>query len=499
MKPTSLHRQLLRIVRYFLCSALFLLLFVLFLSNTIFSNLNTLLRQQSLYSNYPALAEDLQSHITDFLYQPENFLAEDLIEQAHSLSEMSSEITEAFWDAQFLDHRFINDAYVAAVCDFLTSSFSSRQELLRSYQTTQRLYEHTVKQYATTLPAEQRLLYGQMEKISSRWHEFVFLVIAAFLFVLFVTVTDAKRLISQIVTPIKSLTSHAQYLSGGDYAKADLLCGQTFSFSELQTLCDAFLHMSRTIQNQIRQLNEKMVLSQKLHQLQVENMTTQVMLSKTEICLMQSLINPHFLFNCLSLLSGLAVMEKAPKVREYAMQIAQFLRESLSYVGRHVCVREEFSHIQRYIEIQKLRFGKRITFTTDCPQECQSAVIPAIILQPLVENSLVHGVGSYLKEGEITVLARQKDNRIFLSVTDNGVGMSEECLKELYAKLDAPFEAGKKGTGLPSVLYRLRYFFQDDVQLTLQSDRQRTEVCVSIPFQTAFPDDDHSLNPHISL
>lgn len=483
MKSQSIHHQLSKIITYFLFSTLFLLLFILLLSNTIFSNLNTLLRSQNLYTNYSVLAEDLQNQVTNFLYYPEDFSTETLIDQAHALSDASSEITAAFWDAQFLDHQYLNDAYVTAVCDFLNTTFSSRQDLLTAYQNVQHLYEKTISQYNTTLSVEQQLLYQQMESASSRWHEFEILVVFAFLFVLFITITDARNLISQIVSPIETLTDHAGYIANGDYQKANLLTAQKFSSLELQTLSDAFLHMSQTIQKQLTELQEKMVLSQKLHKLEVENMTTQVMLSKTEISLMQSLINPHFLFNCLSMLSGLAIMEKAPKVHDYALQIAQFLRESLNYVGKQVSLKEEFAHIQHYIDIQKLRFGKRITFEVDCPDDCKSAIIPAIIFQPLVENALVHGVGSYLRDGKILVLARRHDDKITLSVEDNGVGMSPDLLKELEAKLDCPFEIGKKGTGLPSVVYRLHYFFHDDVQFHLESNDQHTAIVITIPFQ----------------
>lgn len=483
MKSQSIHRQLSKIITYFLFSTLILLLFILFLSNTIFSNLNTLLRSQNLYANYSVLAEDLQDQVTNFLYYPEEISADSLLDQAHALSEVSAEITAAFWDAQFLDHQYLNEAYVSAVCDFLTTPFDSRQELLNAYQNVQHLYEKTIAQYSTTLSIEQQLSYQQMENASARWHEFQFLIIFAFLFVLFITVSDARNLIAQIVSPIETLTNHARYIADGDYKKTEELSTQTFSSLELQTLSDAFLHMSQTIQKQLNELQEKMVLSQKLHRLEVENMTTQVMLSKTEISLMQSLINPHFLFNCLSMLSGLAVIEKAPKVRDYALQIAQFLRTSLNYVGKQVSLKEEFAYIQHYIDIQKLRFGNRISFEVQCDPDCESAVIPAIILQPLVENALIHGVGSYLKDGKILLLAMRTSDTIVLSVEDNGVGMSPDLLKDLESKLHVPFEVGKKGTGLPSVVYRLRYFFHDDVQFHLESDSQHTAVIISIPFQ----------------
>lgn len=465
MGAQSIHRQLSRLLAGFFASAFILLVFILFLSNTIFWGLNQLLNQQNLYSNYRILAENLQNQVTNFLYQPGEISAEELNEEAEEILKVSQEITEMFPSAQMFDHQNLNEAYVDAVRVFLNSE--TPQDLLAAYQNAQHLYEITVTQYDTTITDVQEIMYRQMENFSSYWHNFERMVIFAFLAVLLIIGVDIRKLIRGIVYPIEKLTEHAGYISNGDYGKTEQLTETVFPSLELKKLSESFVHMSRTIQKQLRELQE--------------SMTTQVMLSKTEVSLMQSLINPHFLFNCLSMLSGLAIVEKAPTVHDYAVQLAQFLRESLNYVGKQVSLKEEFQYIQHYIDIQKLRFRDRISFLIECPQECETAVIPAIILQPLVENALVHGVGSYLQEGQIRIWASCQKNRIILGVEDNGMGIPEAELQALEEKLYQPFEIGKKGTGLPSVVYRLRYFFQEDVQVQLESDKTHTCVKIEIP------------------
>ncbi len=485
MTQKTIHSQLLKIIRYFLGSSVIFFLCTLILSNTIFSNLHTLIDQQNRYTSYRAAIDGLQGEVFTSLYNPDEDSEARLLSAIEEVDSLTASIQKSFPYPQFLDNYVATQAYLAAIRDYMDCPAKDREEKVRAYQQTQHIYEQTLNQYATTLPFEQTHLYNQMQRTADSWYAYELFIVLLFLLVILFTFIDTKRLIREIVTPIEILTAHAEYISGGNYQEIPELSAQSFASRELQTLSASFARMGQTIQAQMEELKEKIVLAEKVHELEIENMTTQILLTKTENSLMQSLINPHFLFNCLSMLSGLAVMEHAPRVHDYAIQIAQFLRESLNYIGKQITLKEEFAYTERYIDIQRLRFGERISFQISCDDPCGSAAVPAIVLQPLVENALMHGVGSFLKNGKISISACREGDRVILLVEDNGVGMTEEEIERLTKELGERFEIGKKGTGLHSVAYRLKQFFHNQAEVSFASEKHHTQVRIAIPYSEA--------------
>lgn len=482
MTQKTIHNQLLKIIRYFLGSSVIFFLCTLILSNTIFSNLHTLIDQQNRYTSYRAAIDGLQEEVFTSLYNPDENSEARLLTTIEEVDNLAVSMKNSFPYPQFLDNYAATQAYLAAIQDYMDCPPETRDEKVQAYQQTQNIYEQTLNQYATTLPFEQTHLYNQMQQITDKWYAYELFIVFLFLLVILFTFIDTKRLIQELVPPIELLTKHAEYISNGSYQEILKLSTQNFASRELQTLSMAFVRMGQTIQAQMEELKEKIVLAEKVHELEIENMTTQILLTKTENSLMQSLINPHFLFNCLSMLSGLAVMEHAPRVHDYAIQIAQFLRESLNYIGKQITLKEEFAYTERYIAIQRLRFGDRISFHVHCADECQKLVVPAILLQPLVENALIHGVASFLKNGKISVSAILEGDKVVLLVEDNGVGMGEGEIARLTKELGERFEIGKKGTGLHSVAYRLKQLFHDQAEFSLKSERHHTQVRISLPY-----------------
>ena len=136
----------------------------------------------------------------------------------------------------------------------------------------------------------------------------------------------------------------------------------------------------------------------------------QAYLAQSEVCITQSLINPHFLFNCLNTISSMEYLEGAFQSREATQLVATFLRDALSRVGSIVTIREEMDHIQRYIEIQKLRFEERISYEIETEEECLEAQIPSMSLQPVIENAIVHGVGDQKKDGRVSLKSEETRN-----------------------------------------------------------------------------------------
>lgn len=278
-----------------------------------------------------------------------------------------------------------------------------------------------------------------------------------------------------VLRPIALLTGLIQRFRGSEEEKMDDLPAFTSCYEELIILHDAYAGMTETIQMQIEELRDKARISEELRR-------KETALANVELSLMQSLLTPHFLYNCLSTISSLATIERASRTYRCSVMIAQFLRESLNNLGRYVTIWEEVNYTQHYIEIQKLRFGDAIRFSVFCDQACAKVQVPAILLQPLIENAISHGVKAMSQGAEIRVDVISLEDEVQMCVCDNGTGISAEKRKELEEVLEGDYEPGQKGVGLRSVAYRLRDIYGRKARVEIESGSGYTRVRLHIPW-----------------
>lgn len=487
MKHQSLQKKLLHLTTLLLGSVLFCLALLIVCFHLLFHQIKTTINQQNQYISYISSVKNLQNSVAGYFDSPSAEKLTVLNERKETFIILAKNILTFFQSAQFEDAYLLSNAYVNAVND-LTERLSSSQEddSFQLYKQCVHLYDLVLKQHETTLSFEMTELANRLSIVTTDWNLFTGFIIAFICIIFFQIILIASGIIKKISAPLIRLTIHAQAIEEQNYSDSIENLLHENNYSEICVLTAAFIQMETTIRQQIEELNDKLDLSQKIHALELENMSAQIALAQTENSLMQSLINPHFLFNCLNLLSSFAIIEKAPMVQNYALKIAQYLRESLNYVGKAISLQNEFSFLKHYAEIQKIRFGDRITFQFHCDDNCHDAVIPAVILQPLVENSLVHGVVSYIQNGQIYVHAtRIETNLLQLTVEDNGEGFSDDQLTELSNTLHQPFEAGQKGTGLRSVIYRLNYFFDGQIDFRIESNNKLTQIILLLPYKTS--------------
>jgi len=142
-------------------------------------------------------------------------------------------------------------------------------------------------------------------------------------------------------------------------------------------------------------------------------------LKDTEINLLRSKLNPHFLFNSLNSLYALIETDSS-KASEMILELSDFLRFSLSQdYKKLIPLEEEITNIDRYLSIERMRFGDRITFTKEWEEDCHSLKIPALILQPLLENAIKYGLQSDVKQLKINLKCQVKDKDLYLEITNN--------------------------------------------------------------------------------
>lgn len=191
---------------------------------------------------------------------------------------------------------------------------------------------------------------------------------------------------------------------------------------------------------------------------------------------LQSQINPHFLFNTLNSISSLVRFDP-DRARELIVKLSKILRRQLGKHDDFVQLREEIEFIDDYLDIEVVRFGRdKLRICKDLDPETLDIVIPSMLLQPLVENSVKHGLTPKVEGGSITLRSRIQDGKLVIQVDDDGVGMSAPPAVAAQSKNSGA------GIGMMNVAERLHVLFGDEGKVTVQNrDTQGTMVMVELP------------------
>jgi two-component system LytT family sensor kinase len=192
-------------------------------------------------------------------------------------------------------------------------------------------------------------------------------------------------------------------------------------------------------------------------------------LAQAQLQVLEMQLNPHFLFNTLQSIAELMHSDVEGADRMLA-GLSELLRLSLSRFGVHeVSLREEIDFLRRYLAIEEIRFSDRLRVEFDIGPGVLDAVVPNLVLQPLVENALKHGVGRRLEPGFVRIAAHRRDSQLLLEVADNGPGLAAEQMEHL---------------GLANTRARLEQLFDREQRFVLHSDpASGVRVEVSIPFR----------------
>lgn len=176
---------------------------------------------------------------------------------------------------------------------------------------------------------------------------------------------------------------------------------------------------------------------------------------KSEINALQAQINPHFLYNTLDSIIWMSASGKNEEVTEMTAALAKLFRTSISQGENFVPLRNEMENIQSYLTIQKMRYGDKLSYELAVDERFMNAPVPKLILQPIVENALYHGIKLSPTPGTIRIGARQEGDVLILTVSDDGVGMSAEQLAHIFdADKDSP-----RGIGILNVHNRIQLCF----------------------------------------
>ena len=227
---------------------------------------------------------------------------------------------------------------------------------------------------------------------------------------------------------------------------------------EVQELSDSFEHMVLRIQELMTTVREE-----------------EINLRKTELKALQAQINPHFLYNTLDSIAWMCEQGRNADAVRMVHALARLFRISISRGHELIPIAKEIEHAESYLQIQMYRYKNQFTYDFDVDPDCLGYYCNKITLQPIIENSINHGLDLMVDEGRIDVLVRQDGNDIVFSVRDNGVGMSEEQIEAIMQH--GPTD--RTGIGIKNVNDRLKIYFGKSYGLHITSEPD-IGTCVEI-------------------
>jgi len=193
---------------------------------------------------------------------------------------------------------------------------------------------------------------------------------------------------------------------------------------------------------------------------------------------LQAQINPHFLFNTLNVIDKLALIEGADRTCELIESLSDLLRYNLRRIDAHVTLQDEIYNIREYVNIQKARFSDRLEYIEDIDENLLPYTLPALSLQPVIENAFKHGLEGSEEKGEIRLTIKEFNEKIIIEVWDNGKGIDKSVLS---GEKKSTSKGHTTGIGVDNVRQRLNLYFKEKSQFIMENHEQGAVVKMIIP------------------
>lgn len=266
---------------------------------------------------------------------------------------------------------------------------------------------------------------------------------------------------SRITNPIKELEKSVGMLEEGNLDTPVLIGGSY----EIQHLGNSIKNMAK----QIRVLMDDIVSEHEAKR-------------KQEFDALQSQINPHFLYNTLDIIVWMIENEQKNEAVKAVTALARFFRISLSKGKSIILVQDELEHVRNYLMIQHMRFKNKFSYEIHVEEKCMELTSLKLILQPLVENAIYHGMEFMDGEGEIIINVYRLEDDLYFTVSDNGLGMTKEQVESLFTGQAGSTSKKGSGIGVKNVNERIKLYFGEAYGLTISSEPDEgTTITIHLP------------------
>ncbi len=245
---------------------------------------------------------------------------------------------------------------------------------------------------------------------------------------------------------------------------------------------DEISFLARTFDNMRVSINKLFDETQLKAQLEMELQENKLLLQESQLRILQSQINPHFLFNTLNTLSKKAYLEGSEETSDLLVNVAGLFRYNLKRMDRPVTLYEEVVVLKQYMEIQKARFPDRLYFHLEVDESCLHFEMPGLTLQPLIENAVIHAIEPLEEGGHIWFRIVDHGDIVRIEIEDSGGGMSLDKRQQLLDGAIMPENGHSTGIGFSNVMKRLTLFYGIETIVSIESEEgSGTKIILQLP------------------
>ncbi len=373
------------------------------------------------------------------------------------------------------------NAYIEKANLAIEGYSNGSRDYFQAYYSVQRIYTY-MEMYISDLQnirlTEGWLYYYSLagKAATTRW--LIIIVIACVALVSFRFTFMFSR---HFTAPIHTLAELSRRIASGEL-DVPLIEDPGHKADEIGTLTSSFNVMSTSIRTLVEDLKQKSILEKKLHDEEMEKESTLRSLREAQLISLQTQIKPHFLFNIMNTIARQAQLEKADRTAELIQSMSNLLRYNLLSHQQSVSLDQELLIVHEYIELQRKRFGDRITFRMHCEIDATVLLVPPLIIQPFIENSVCHGIEPKIEGGRVHLDIKARGSRILIRIVDTGIGMDAPTKQALTEWTDRLMEGSTHGIGIRNVIKRLNLYYSGEERITIYSKHGRgTFVRISLP------------------
>ncbi len=438
--------------------------------------------QENLQLNELAVAlTNVQDTMTNYLNTKTSDSLENYYRSEQIYSQMAQELNDDITGSSFgrmeRNIKYMSEKYLDIVSQTIEAKRGRNVEKYNARnENAVAMYDY-ISTYIYSLNNEQ---FKSNSENYSKLSETFRLFEAVSMIVLFIVIVGnvgvIVRLTGTVIKPLKKLAISADEVAKGNF---DTELMEIQSQDEIGVVTRAFNQMVVSLRLYIERVRQSMEIERALKE---KELMMETHLKDAQLKYLQAQINPHFLFNTLNAGAQLAMMEGADRTYAYVQNMAEFFRYNVKKGEETVTIQEEMELVDSYIYILNVRFSGDIHYEKKVDKSLLNVEMPSMILQPIVENCINHGIREMAGEGKIRLSVYRIDDVVCISVKDNGIGMSQEAIDKVLSGTyrDEELAADSNGIGMDNVIARLKLFTETDDVMAIVSEGkdQGTEIII---------------------
>ena len=424
--------------------------------------------------NLNELSESLnavQSSMTDYLNAKTSDSLEEYYRNAQDYMQLvdglEDEVNGNSFDRMKRNIKHMSGQYLEIADQAIDAKRGRNVEKYRTrYENATQMYDY-INTYIYSLNNQQFKSNSEnYTELAQAFRLFETVGIIVILVVIVVNVCVITTLVGTLISPLKTLAKSADEVANGNF---DVEIPEVQTRDEIGVVSRAFNQMVISIKEYIERIRHGMEVERVMKE---NELLMETHLKDAQLKYLQAQINPHFLFNTLNAGAQLAMMEGADRTYQYVQNMAEFFRYNVKKGDATVTIREEIELVDNYIYILNVRFSGDIHYEKKVDNSLLQVEMPSMILQPVVENCVNHGIREMAGKGRICLNVYRIDDVACISVRDNGAGMSQETIDKVLSGVykDEEHTAGSNGIGMDNVIARLKLFTETDDVMSIVSE-----------------------------